>query len=136
MISKFDLAKALRDQATIVATANSYTLVGNGEGFEPDVNASHIEEIVLYNDDESIGLANNSSDIQLGVYQLSVHSPKTQTKWIGLQIIDVLSTHFVMGLKPSFNGQQVVIKKASLSPMMQNNTHIIHHLSITFSVIN
>lgn len=136
MIDEFDLAKALRDQADIVAAANSYTLVGNGEGFEPDVNALYIEEIVLYGNNESIGLANNSSDIEIGIYQLSVHSPKTQPKWVGLQVVGVLKAHFVRGLKPSFNGQQAIIETSSLAPMMHNDTHLIHHLSITFSVIN
>jgi hypothetical protein len=136
MINKFNLAKALRDQSDIVATANSYVLVGNGEGFESDVDASHIEEIVLYNDDDSVGLGNNSSDIQIGIYQLSVHSPKSEKKWAGLVIIGVLNDHFVRGLKPSFGGQEVIIETASLSPMMQNDTHLIHHLSVKFSVIN
>lgn len=136
MISKFNLAKALRDEAKVVTDANNYVLVGNGEEFEPDVNESHIEEIVLYNDDETIGLANNSKDIQIGIYQLSVYSPKTKSKWTGLQIVDVLAAHFTRGLKPEFNGQQIVIETSSLSPMMQTETHLVHHLSIKFSVIN
>lgn len=136
MISTFDLAKALRDQAKIVTDANGLTLVGNGEGFAADVNESHIEEIVLYGDDNSVGLAAATSDIQFGIYQLSVHSPKNQTKWAGLKIIDILQAHFVRELKPSFNGQGAVINDSSLSPMDQNETHLIHHISITFSVIN
>jgi len=136
MINVFDLAKALRNEAKIVTDANSFTLVGNGEGFEPDVNQSHIEEIVLYGDDDSVGLGNDSSDIQIGIYQLSVHSPKNDTKWAGLKIVGVLKDHFVRGLKPIFNSQMVVIETSSLAPMMQNDTHIIHHLSIEFSVIN
>lgn len=135
MIDKFNLAKALKDQADIVATVNNYTLVSNGEGFEPDVNKSHIEEVVLYNDDDSIGLAVDSSDIQVGVYQLSVHTPKNETKWAGLAIVKVLNLHFVRGLKPSFDGQEVIIETASLSPMMQNETHNVHHFSIVFSVV-
>jgi hypothetical protein len=134
-ISKFNLAKALRNEAKIVADANSITLVGNGEGFSPDVNESHIEEIVLYGDDDSVGLAAATSDIQFGIYQLSVHSPINQTKWAGLQIVDILQAHFVRELKPSFNGQEAVITDSSLAPMMKNETHLIHHLSIRFSVI-
>lgn len=136
MIKKFDLAKALRNQADIVATANSYVLVANGEGFEPDINNSHIEEIVLFGDDNSVGLSDLSSNIQFGIYQLSVHSPKHKTKWAGLKIIDVLQASFVKGLELTFDGQMVRIKTTSLAPMMQNDTHLIFHLSITFSIIN
>ena len=135
MISKFNLAKALRNEAKIVTDANSLTLVGNGEGFIADVNKSHIEEIVLYGDDNSVGLANLSSDIQRPVYQLSVHSPKNQTKWVGLDIADTLSAHFVRGLKPSFNGQKAVVTTASVATMIQNSTHFIYHVSVTLSVI-
>lgn len=136
MIGKFNLAKAFRNEADIVADANSYTLVGNGQGFTPDVNESHIEEIVLFGDDESVGLGNNSSNVQFGIYQLSVHSPIHDKKWTGLQIIDVLSAHFKRGLEPAFGGQKAVVTIASVAPMMKNDTHLIFHLSITFSVIN
>lgn len=135
-ISKFNLAKALRNEAKIVTDANNLTLVGNGEGFSPDVNEPHVEEIVMFGDDNSVGLGDVSSDVQFGIYQLSVHSPISQTKWAGLQIIDILSAHFVRGLKPSFNGQQAVVTTASVAPMMKNSTHLIFHLSVTFSVIN
>ena len=135
MISKFDLAKALRNQAVIVTDANSLTLVGNGEGFSPDVNESHVEEIVLYGDDNPVGVGDDSSDIMIGIYQLSVHSPINQNKWAGLSIIGILESSFVRGLKLIFNSQLVVIKDSSLAPMMISDTHNIHHLSIRFSVI-
>lgn len=135
MISKFDLAKALRNQAKIVTDANSITLVGNGEGFSPDVNESHIEEIVLYGDDDSVGLGNASSDIQFGIYQLSLHTPINKTKWDALQVIDILQASFTKGLKLTFNSQLVIVKESSLAEMMTNNTHMIAHLSIRFSVI-
>jgi len=135
MISKFDLAKALRDQAKIVTDANSYTLVTNGEDFEPDVNDMHIEEATLFGDDTT-KLGNGSSDSQVGIYQLAVHTPKSQNKWVGLNIIDILSAHFSRGLQATFNSQTAVIQSASLSSMQENQTHYIHNLSLKFTVIN
>ena len=135
-ISKFDLAKALRNQAKIVADANSITLVGNGEGFSPDVNLSHIEEIALFGDDNTLGHEDTSSDMQVGVYQLSVHTPKIQTKWEALRIIDILQASFVKGLELTFNGQLLRLRNGSISTMDQNETHLIFHLSIVFTVIN
>lgn len=135
MINKFDLAKALNNQAKIVTDANSWVLVANGQDFTPDVNNIHVREFVLYGDDNG-GLANDSSDIQIGIYQLSVYTPKTLTKWRGLQVIDILQASFSKGLKLIFNNQMVVIINSSLEHMDINDNHIIHHLSIRFSVIN
>jgi hypothetical protein len=136
MISKFDLAKALRNQAVIVTDANSLRLVGNGESFSPDVNESHVEEIVLYGDDNTVGVGNDSSDVQVGIYQLSAHTPIAQQKWAGLSIVDILAASFTKGLKLTFNSQLVIIMESSIAQMMTNDTHNIHHLSVRFSVIN
>jgi len=140
MISKFDLAKGLRDQAKIVTDANSLILVSDAKTedekiFIADVNNSHVVESVLYGDDSSIGLAGSSSDIQIGIYQLSVYSPKIDPKWTGLRIVDLLQTHFVRTLEPTFNGQKSVIVDSSIGPMMNDDSHFVHHLSIRFSVI-
>lgn len=138
MINKFSIAKALRDQAATIATINSFTLVGNGEGFTPDVNQTYIQEITLYGDDNTIGVADDSSDIQIGVYQMSVYTPKSEdgAKWAGLQIINIFQIGFPKGLELTFDNQTVRVRNASLSSMMQDDTHLIHHLSIVFSVIN
>jgi len=136
MISKFDLAKALRDQAKITADANSIKLVTNGEGFSPGVNQTIIEEAVIFGDDNSIGLAGATSDMQIGIFQLSLHVPKNETKWDGLKIIDILQAAFPRELKLTFNSQLVVIMDSSTGPMFQNDTHFIFILSVSFSVIN
>ena len=142
MISKFDLAKALRDQAKIVSDANSFVLISDGktedgENFTPDVNKSHIIESTLFGDDNHVGLGNDSVVIQYGIYQLSVHSTKIEPKWTGLLIIDILTAHFARELTPSFNGQNVKVIDSSTSPMiMESKTHFIYNLSIRFSVIN
>lgn len=135
MINKFDLAKALYDQAKIVSDANSYTLIANGQTFEPDVSDMHIEEATLFGEDiPKVG--NDSSQSQVGIYQLAIHTPKTQTKWVGLKIVDVLSAHFSRGLQATYNSQMAVIQNHSLASMQENSTHYIHHLSMKFTVIN
>lgn len=135
MISIFDIAKALRNQAVIVTDANSLKLVGNGESFSPDVNQSHVEEIVVFGDDNSVGLSNDSSDIQIGFYQLSVHTPIHENKWAGMVIIGILKSSFTKGLKLTFNSQLVIITNRSTSQIMPNDTHNVLHLTINYSVI-
>lgn len=135
MISKFNIAKALIDQAQVVADANTYLLIPRGKQFTPEVNVMHVEEYVLYGDDNSVGLSDNSSDIQFGIYQLSIHTPKTETKWNGLSVVDIFQASFVKGLQLTSGGQMLRIKSSALGPMFQNDTHFIHILSITYSVI-
>jgi len=135
MINKFDIAKALRNEAKTVSDANSYTLVGEGESFSPDPNTTYIEEFVLYGDDNPIGVADNSSDIQIGIYQLNINVPKTQSKGAALVIIGVFETAFLKGLELTFNSQTVRMKAKSLAHLDENDTHLIHVLSVTFSVI-
>lgn len=134
-ISKFDLAKALRDKAKLVADANSYTLIGEGVSFSTDPNATFIQEFVLYGDDNPVGVSDTSSDIQIGIYQLNINVPKNQSKWVALEIIGVLDTAFPKGLELTFNSQMLRIKSSSLSPQLENDTHLIDILSITFSII-
>jgi hypothetical protein len=136
MVNNFDVAKALKDQANIIATANDYILISTDESNPSDVNGSYIEEFTLFGDDNSIGISDASSDIQIGIYQLSVYVPKTSSKWAALAIIGVLQFGFPKGLEMIYNAQTVRAKNSSISPLMQNDTHLIYHLSIAYSVIN
>jgi hypothetical protein len=88
MISKFDLAKALLTKAQAIADANDYLLIKDGESYKEDVNTAYIQEFCLYGDDNTIGLSASSHDIQFGIYQLNVNTPKSfaGAKWLGLNV--------------------------------------------------
>lgn len=144
MISNFKIAKALRDRAKVVADANSYPLVTNGQNYQNDADGLYIEESVLFGDDNSIGISDNSSNIQIGIYQLSVNIPKNKTKWTGLEVIDVLKASFTKGLELTHDGQTLRIKNLLVSPisrtaapasMFDSETHYVYNLSIEYSVI-
>lgn len=138
MINKFNIAKALFDQAELVSTNNSYLLIAEGENHESQPNETFIKEKVVYGDDNSVGLSDVSSDIQLGIYQLNVYTPQAEIggKWSGLNIAGVYSSAFNKGLSLSFGGQNLRIKNASVMPMDKNETHYIHIISIVYSVVN
>lgn len=138
MINKFNIAKSLLDKAKQVSSDNSYLLIPDGESYTSEPNTTYIEEKVLYGDDLSVGISDNSSDIQFGIYQLNVMTPKAEEggKWSGLQIAGVYQTEFSKGLELSFGGQMLRLKNASVKPMGQNDTHFMHVLSVEFSVIN
>ena len=138
MISKFDLAKALYEQAKLIAGNNSYLLIPEGKEYEPDPNATYIQEFVLYGPDNAIGLADCSNDMQLGIYQINVNTPKAQAgaKWAGLKIGDVFQAGFARGTQLIYNDQMVRMKNSTLLPMDPDETHEVHVLSINFSIIN
>jgi hypothetical protein len=137
MINKHDIAKALLNKARQVASDNSYLLIPDGESYEPDLNATYIQEKTLYGDDNSIGLADASSDIQFGIYQINVNTPKSDIggKWSGLKIADIYQLGFAKGTELTFGGQMLRIKNTSIREMEQMKTHFTHILSAEFSVI-
>lgn len=138
MINKFNIAKALFDKAEQVSNDNSYLLIAEGQKHESEPNETYVEERVLYGGDNSVGLGDDSSDIQFGIYQINVNTPKAEKggKWAGLKIASVYQTEFIKGLTLSFDGQGLRIKSTSVAKMMQSKTHYIHILSIVYSVIN
>jgi len=138
MINKFNIAKSLFNKAKAVSDDNSYLLIPEGESYKKDPNTTHIEEMVIYGDDNSVGISDDSSDIQFGIYQINVYTPKAEEggKWSGLQIAGVYQAEFSKGLELSFGGQTVRLKNATVQPMIQNDTHFVHVLSIVYSVIN
>ena len=72
MINKFNIAKALINKAIQVSDDNAYELVSDGKSYSSDPNTTYIEEMVLYGEDQSIGIGDDSSDIQFGIYQLNM----------------------------------------------------------------
>ncbi len=133
MISKFDIAKALRDQAEAVCTTNSYTLFSSDSEVSPSAGDTYVKEHNLFGSDNPIGYGGKA--MQKGIYQLSVYAPKSQNKWAMLKTVDTINAHFVRGLKPTHNSQMLVIEKATTTGNMPNDTHNVQHISIYFSVI-
>ena len=136
MISKKDLALALRNKAKEIADANSYTLVTAGQEFTPDVNQLYITEAPLYGNDNLVGLEDNSNDSQFGLYQLTVLSPRTLTKWAALDIVDILQIGFARGVEMTVNNQTVRAMNTSITELDYNPTHLMYAVRVAYSVIN
>lgn len=138
MINKFSLAKALYDNAKFIADNNGYNLVAEMESYTSDPNEAYLTEAVLYGPDNTIGLADCSNDIQLGIYQINIYTPKANqgAKWQGLQIGGVIQAGFSKGTQLTHNDQMVRIKNTSLIPLGEDDTHLITILSINYSIIS
>jgi hypothetical protein len=138
MINKYDVARALATRSKEVATDNSYNLVAEGKQYTPDVNASYIEEHVIYGKDAPMSLDNESKFYMVGIYQIDVNTPRSSIscKYDGLLIAGVFQTAFSRGTVLTSNGQSLRVKSSSIKPLEYNETHLLHALSITFDVIN
>lgn len=138
MIDKYSIAKALLNKTKEVADDNSYLLVVDGENYTPDVNTTYVQEFALFGDDVSVGLSDNSSDFQVGVYQININTPKAQAgaKWLGLNMASVFQSQFKKGLELDFNGQMIRIKNTSIAPLIKSETHLSNIISVTYTVIN
>lgn len=137
MINKKNIAQALVLQANTIASLNTYIFITQGEQYEQNINDTYIEEMPLFGDDNSIGISDNSSDIQFGIYQLNIYTPKSNDggRWEGLEIADVYQAGFAKGLEIEQGGQVVRIKSTSLAVMQQTKDHFKHILSVAYSVI-
>ena len=138
MINSFSIVKALLDKAQQVADDNSYLLIPHGKSYKPDVNTAYIEEFTLFNESISIGMADNSSDIQMPIYQLNINTPRSNVgaRFMGLIITGVYQEAFKKGTQLTFNGQMIRAKDAKVTQAAVHDTHLTHILSIEFSVIN
>lgn len=140
MISLYSIKKALLNHAVIVSNANSYELIPDGAPYEPNPNDAYVREFTLTGGDNNLAIADNSSDTQFGIYQLSIFTPKAQAggKWIGSSMSDIYKAGFYKGLQLTHNSQMLRIAKASqtANDSLDTDTHYTTILSITYSVVN
>ncbi len=138
MINKFSIAKALLDNAQSIADTNGYDLVPEGGEYTADPNTTYIQEYCLYGDDNMIGMAAGDNDIQFGVYQININTPKAMAgaKWLALNIAGVYQSGFSKTTQLTNDGQKLTILGSSLNQLDGDDTHMQYVLSINFSVIN
>jgi len=138
MINKLSVAKALGDKLRQVCIDNSFTIIPEGTTVETSVAGAYVRDFVLYGDDNAVGIADNTSDIMTGIYQINLLVPLTQNggKWVSLSMAQIIQSAFSRGLTLTNNNQALRIKNTSLRQLSKTETHYVHILSVSFSVIN
>ena len=139
MISKRLILKALRDNL-------EHVCLEIGENFKGKRSSELLktDEVAIFDDlllspDRSLGLADNSSDIQKGIYQVSIYIPRTfqsNADWSAMAISDRIQTGFKKGLELCEDGQMTRMKNSRVNELDPIDTHFIYAVSINFSVIN
>jgi len=134
MISKFAVSKVFTDKA--VAAAGSIKFVANGEQYSPSIDEPYIKESMLYGNDESIGMKSTDSDVERGVYVLTIYVPRTNkgSKWQGLQLVDTLRGEFPKFTKLS-DEPLIMSREAFVNPMKTGKTHNSYDIDVRFTAI-
>lgn len=133
MINDFDIAKALSDQLSSVATL---PVVTEGQDFDPNPDNGYIREFVLSAGESTVGLENTSSDDSSGIYQIDVLTPRKRTKWANLAVCDTIKKGFPKGRHISRNNQYVIVVDVSMSNTFIEDAYIRHSLSVEYRVVN
>ncbi len=137
MINHLNLTKALVNAANTVATAQSHTLVTQGKSYKPKPNDSFIAESLLFGDSSHLGVANDSSQMQRGIYQIDAYVPKCfeGSRFTALEMLSHYQTAFARGSEFTESGQTARAEKNSIAKTPSTKTHNRFTLSVTFSVI-
>ena len=135
MINEFNAVKSCLDTLKTYADANNYRIAVNGAKFSPLVGEVFLEESYLHNDN-SQGLSNSASQVQLPIYQINIHVPKEYGNWKALQIYTQLVSVFERGTDISNDsGQQVRIEQVNSRVLQSTDTHNVLACSVDLRVI-
>lgn len=136
MISERKTAKACLDVLLPWTDSKGFYLVVDGETYEPKTTETYVIEKLLTNDDNTLGLAGDSQDIQRPIYQITIKAPKAQSKW---SLLDLVLDVKALFRKADFllnDGQQTAqVQTVSSSPYLVMETHCAIVISVNLTVI-
>lgn len=135
MIDEFNAQKSCLTKLKSYADVGGFSVAIDGKTIEFDSDQIYLSERLLSNDN-SQGLSNSSSQIQLPIYQIEIHTPKIMGKWKGLEILNELSTHFERASDISLDAsQQVFIEQVNKTRANPTETHNVTLASVDLRLI-
>ena len=103
--------------------------------FIPANGTLYVKEFTMPAGTMAVGIANDSSDDTVGIYQLSVYAPANGSKVPALDMVDKLTTHFARGTKIVKGDTTIEIGTNSISPAMIDGNWYVMHISINWRCI-
>ena len=137
MIDDFVTTKALLDKIVAFATLHNWDLSKQDVPFTPNPSKNYLKETFLANKTDPLGLAGNSSDEQLPIYQVDIFTQKDKGgRAPGLVMANLLKAEFPRALYLVDTAEQkVVIKSVSSRIMPANSTHNWNMIEIDLTVL-
>ena len=132
MISQFALNKALLDK---LVSITGLSIAVSGSQFTPDPSTDYLAEKEIPT--SVIGKVGTGSDVQRGMYQVTVCTPIAKKKFYHIGLVDSIAPNFTRGISAGIehDGQLVSISTVTPSGMYSDDTHLKTALTIDYTVI-
>lgn len=127
-----DISAALDVNLNTLATANSIDVAWENEGYTPVTGIAYLRATLLPADTAGVGMADNSSDEHLGIYQVDVFTPTDDGKGQAVNLADDIADQFKRGTELTYNGVTVRIKTVSRSSGSRDGSWFIVPVSIQY----
>lgn len=135
MISKTNLSIALKAKAKSVADSLGVNISGS-YSYQPGANETYLLGTVLDGDIAHPGINSLSSEVEFGVYQISIRTPLNKSDNTCKSLADTIRAEFPFETVLSYSGQSARVRSSTTAPLRRSETHKIIDLSITYSVIS
>ena len=135
MINKLQAARDALAKLKEFTDAEGYNVAISGEDYTPSTDEIYLNELFLFNEN-SQGLNNEASQIQLPIYQVAINTPKSMGKWKGLEIAGSLAVLFERGSDISSESQKVIVNTVDCGQLMTGTTHNYYVVSIRLTLIS
>jgi len=110
-----DISAALDANLNTLALANNIPVAWENSSYTPVTGRAYLRATLLPADTDGLGLADNSTDEHLGIYQVDVFAPIDTGKGQAVMLADSIADQFKRGTELIYNGVKVRIKTVSRS---------------------
>ena len=100
--------------------------------FEPVAGTVYLSENYLPATTTEVGIADDSSNQFIGVYQVSVHANSGDYKLEAQTLADNVTAHFARGTSLTYEGQSVRIEVSSIANALQEGDRYMIPVSINW----
>lgn len=112
-----------------------YDIAIDGKTYEPSPNKVYLQEFIITNDNAQ-GYSNNSKQIQLPIYQITINTPKAAGKWLAIGIYAQIQSAFERATDISLDeNQRVFVEQVNRASLESSDTHNRLAASVNLSVI-
>ena len=135
MINQFKVKQAFMAAINNAATLLSFDVIELDDSVKRPLDKITLSPFMLGAAPETIGLSDDSPDLQLGAYQIGIYTPKSKSENLTLAVAEQVKPYFSRGDWLEAGGQWCRVKETSQSEIMQDDTHRKVFLTVYYSVI-
>ena len=135
MIKDSITALAMQTKAKGIVDSLGYLFIPSGAQVDDLAGASYVQEKMLVNTKDSVGLGGGSSDIQRPIYQLNVCTPKGESRYNNRDLVELITSQFNKAEYISNGNQSIQIQTVDTSDIMYLEAHLVTAISVNLTVL-